>query len=284
MYITSAATPSALSVSTPVQHDSTNTALTFGISDSVYAASISANFSEFTLTDNNGTSYPILGASLTDLAPTGMGQTLQLNTVPLMPGAYYLDIATGTDNNALVGRCFASLTDSLFFVISSMPVPPVLNGPADSVYVGDSASYWITGADYADSISWNLTGGTFLSLNKTMTDSAVVHWTAENAQLTVLVHYWGWTDTLVATPTVHGVGIAETPLHVRLYPNPVSGSFLYLDWSGTPLPVELWSLQGQQMGRFEGTREINLQGLPAGSYFLRCATSDGVIVQRFNKL
>lgn len=70
---------------------------------------------------------------------------------------------------------------------------------------------------------------------------------------------------------------AASPPLSRVHPNPSAG-LVYLDTEHSLDQLQLWSAQGQHLQTLSGdVREIDLSGYPAGVYFLRLHTREGVV-------
>ena len=119
-----------------------------------------------------------------------------------------------------------------------------------------------------DSITWLLSGGTWVSYPTTLSDPAEVQWTAAMGELQAV--RWGRlaADTVRIQVQVQGVGLEEGLgfSEVHAMPNPAN-DVLYLaaEPSG---PMDIWNLFGQKVETVMATRQIPVNHLPNGSYVL----------------
>ena len=231
----------------------------------VFRGSITAGLQEFEWTQSGVTSGY---ASQLDASWDTLRQAhiLSLHLSNAVSGAGKLIVHVASDSSTAVGRCGSALAADTHTVY----LPFV-----SSIMLGNNSPTWMSTSTYQlsstamiDSITWLLSGGTWISYPATLSDPAEVQWTAATGELQAV--RWGRlaADTVRIQVQVQGVGLEEGLgfSEVHAMPNPAN-DVLYL--SAEPFgPMDIWNLFGQKVETVMATRQIPVNHLPNGSYVL----------------
>jgi len=156
---------------------------------------------------------------------------------------------------------------------------------ANEVTALEETTYQISNSTTNSSYDWMVTGGSIIQTN--------------NDQITVLWNGDAPYEICVMETTVNGCNSSTTcqPISVvssteeltlqaqaSVYPNPTSGQFSI----GLPEQVELIDVSvynGQgKLVLFQNYQEINLNAFPAGGYFIKINTSEGMVFKQLKLL
>ncbi len=244
----------------------------------VFRGSITSGLQEFEW-NQSGVTHGF--ASQLDAAWDTLRQAhvLSLHLPNAVSGVGKLIVHVASDSSTAVGRCGSALAADTHTV--HLPfVGAVMLGNATPIWLSTS-TYELSSTAMIDSITWLLSGGTWVSYPATLSDPAEVQWTAATGELQAV--RWGRlaADTVQIQVQVQSVGIDDDGSHstIRVQPNPVKDVLYLSDEHGSDL--EIWSMMGLRVEEVGQTQQIPVGHLPNGSYLLRWKNEEGAQWLRF---
>lgn len=193
------------------------------------------------------------------------GMVQDTSFVPTVTAMYYVTVS---DTNS----CTAA--DSLTITVNPLPAVSI-SSSSDTVIKGNSATLTASGAN---TYVWNYLSASQaeISVNPDSTTAYTVTGTDAN----------GCVDTEnITIVVVTGTGLEQwAEIELSLYPNPTDGK-LFVESPEAVDKIEVYN-QGslvKTIAPFEG-RHIDLTSLPAGVYYIRLYSGEGVVVRKISLL
>lgn len=187
-----------------------------------------------------------------------------INGTPFTPAGTTTYTVTGTDVNG----CQDS--DAVTVTVNALPV--VSLGEDTTVCANNLPLALNTGAGFS-SYLWN-TGATTSSINVTQSGSYSVTVTNNNG--------CSGTDLIIVTVDPC-LGIAEQSVSMTLFPNPTTGKVILSTTSEETVHVVVTTLNGQTVLE-TSEKEIDLNGMAAGTYLIRVEQGDSRQLFRVEKI
>jgi len=231
----------------------------------VFQGSITDGLNEFEWTQS-GVSSGYASQLSANWDTAVMADVLSLSLPNAVSGMGKLIVYTASDSSTAIGRCGKALAADTHTV--HLPfVGAIMVGSTTPTWMSTS-TYQLSSTAMIDSITWLLSGGTWVSYPATLSDPAEVQWTAATGELQAV--RWGRlaADTVRIQVQVQGVGLEEGLgfSEVHAMPNPAN-DVLYLSREPSG-PMDIWNLFGQKVETVMATRQIPVNHLPNGSYVL----------------
>ena len=183
-----------------------------------------------------------------------------------------------------IGTCGTSAYTSAFKIYVDYNKNGNFDEASETVYTSDTA----TALTYTKSGSFNvptsaLSGNTLMRVVNTETDSA-------NTIISCDTYGYGETeDYLVNIPSLVGIEENEMLNTISVYPNPTTGLFNITASNAnfTQLTISVLDIQGKEVFNTSDknysanyNKQINLEGLAKGIYYIRLNTGAGVKTQK----
>jgi hypothetical protein len=170
--------------------------------------------------------------------------------------------------------------------------PPVITTTALPAGMVDSAYSATLAATGGVPFEWSIESGNLpngLSLDSSTGEISGTPTASGNFDFTVKAKNAGGEDTKMLSIVINSLGIAPiTKYEIRVYPNPTTGELTVCGMRCEVGGIEVYDISGRNVSSnhliiTSSNHHINISHFPAGIYFLRIQTEQGVITKKIIK-